>query len=401
MSRRVLVIGGGASGLAAAIAAAEQGAAVTVLERLPRVGKKILLTGNGRCNLGHEELKPAHYHGRYPHFADILADFDTKAFFRRLGLYTRTDSEGRMYPMSGMAASVLDALRFYAEQCGVQMLCGMQVTALKREGRIWRVSCGERSFSADAVIAAAGGDAAPSCGTDGNLFAVLRAAGCRVTERKPALCPVPTDPALVKPLKGLRVRARASAVVGGKPVRSETGEVQFTEQALSGICMFNLSRIAAFNGKKAQISLNLLPEYTEQEAREILRGLCKQRGALPAAELLSGLLPKRIGETWVKAACGTANAPAGELLRDAAQQERLLALLLDRRFPVTGQASFAQAQVTAGGVQNLDPQLAVIGQRGLYVCGEAVDLDGDCGGYNLAWAWSSGARAGRAAAGCK
>jgi len=398
MSRRVIVIGGGAAGLSAAIAAAEAGAAVTVLERLPRVGKKILLTGNGRCNLGHEPIDPAHYHGSYPHTAAIAAGFDTKAFFRRLGLYTRTDAEGRIYPMSGMAASVLDALRFYAARCGVQTRCEMQVTGLKREKHGWRVLCGARSFSADAVIAAAGGSAAPSCGTDGNLFAVLQAAGCEITDRKPALCPIPTDPALVKPLKGLRVRARASAVVNGEIRKSETGEVQFTEQALSGICIFNLSRIAAYHGKNTEISLDLLPDFPEQETMELLRGLLRQRGELPAAELLSGLLPKRIGETWVKAACGTANTAADELLCSTEQQKRLTALLHDRRFPVRGQAPFAQAQVTAGGVRNLTEQLAVIGQKGLYVCGEAVDADGDCGGYNLTWAWSSGVLAGHSAA---
>ena len=400
MSRRILVIGGGASGLAAAIAAAEQGASVTVLERLPRVGRKILLTGNGRCNLGNEHLEARHFHGTYPHAFAIMQRFDTKRFFREMGLYTRTDAEGRMYPASGTAASVLDALRFRAEQLGVQMLCDRQVTGLRQAGRKWHVFCGDTQFSADAVIAAAGGSAAPNCGTDGSLFPILRQLGLTVIQPRPALCPIPTDPVSVKPLKGIRVRAAASAIVDGKCVRTEHGEVQFTESALSGICMFNLSRIAAMHGKHTEIALDLLPDYSDAECAEILRELVRQRGTLPAGDLLSGLLPKRIGEVWVKTAFGTAHAAAGELLHAEPAQRHLLEMLRGRRFPVNGTASFAQAQVTAGGAagQCLTKSLEAKGLPGLFLCGEAVDTDGDCGGYNLTWCWASGTYVGKQAA---
>ncbi len=400
MSRRIIVIGGGAAGLSAAASAAESGASVTVLERLPRVGKKILLTGNGRCNLGNTHLNAENYHGTFPHGMQIIQQFDSGRFFRGMGLYTRTDPEGRMYPASGTAASVLDALRFRAEQLGVQTLCGKQVTGLKHTGAKWQVFCGETAFSADAVIAAAGGNAAPNCGTDGNLLPVFKRLGLTVIPPKPALCPIPTDPAAVRPLKGLRVRAEASASVGGKRLRTERGEVQFTDTALSGICIFNLSRIAAMHGERTEIVLNLLPDYSEGECAEILRELLAQRGDLPAGDLLSGLLPKRIGEVWIKAALGTANAAAGELLHAEAAQQRLLSLLRGRRFPVTGLASFAQAQVTAGGIagQCLTKTLEAKGLPGLYFCGELVDFDGDCGGYNLTWCWASGKLSGRNAA---
>ncbi len=163
MSRAVIVVGGGASGLAAALAAAENGAFVTVLERLPRVGKKILLTGNGRCNLGHEGFDFSHYHGTLPQARAIMEQFDTKAFFRRLGVLTRSDAEDRIYPMSGTAASVLDALRLTAEQKGIRLLCDMQVRSIQPKGKKWQVQTAEQIFSADAVILAAGGTAAPSC----------------------------------------------------------------------------------------------------------------------------------------------------------------------------------------------------------------------------------------------
>lgn len=398
MSRSVIVAGGGASGLSAAIAAAEQGAYVTLLERLPRVGKKILLTGNGRCNLGNRDTAASHYHGTVPQSARILSGFDPEAYFRRFGLLTRTDAEGRIYPMSGTAASVLDALRFAAAQKGVRMLCERQVTAFTPKGSRWQVTAGGDAFTADALILAAGGSAVPSCGTDGNLLPLLRKMGYTVNTPRPALCPVPTEPSLVRPLKGLRVRAAASALLGDRILKTEAGEVQFTEQALSGICIFNLSRLAAMHGDKMQISLDLLPSYAAEETASLLEELLRQRGSLPAGDLLTGLFPKRVGELLLRQAGGSCNAAASEITEDT--KKTLLHLLHDLRFPVKGTASFAQAQVTAGGIagQCVKPNLESKLHPGLWFCGELLDLDGDCGGYNLTWCWASGQTAGSASA---
>lgn len=400
MKRRVTVVGGGASGLAAAIAAAENGAAVTLLERNPRVGKKILLTGNGRCNLGHAGFEAERYHGTLPQAAEILQKFRADAYFSRMGLYIREDSDGRLYPMSNAASAVLDALRMTAERCGVQTVCDTRVTGLTQTGRGYRVLAGAQSFDADAVVLAAGGSAAPNCGTDGNLLPVLRKMGYDITEPKPALCPVPTDPQRVRALKGIRVRAAVSAVGSRGVMKTETGELQFTEQALSGICVFNLSRLAAIHAKELRLSVDLLPDFTEAQAAQMLDDLLSVRGGMPCGELLTGVLPKRIGEQLCKQMFGSANVQADAALRDAAQKHRLLHLLRHWEFPVAGQAAFSQAQVTAGGVHGrcvrntLESKL----HKGLWFCGELLDLDGDCGGYNLAWAWSSGQTAGRNAA---
>lgn len=398
MNRSVIIIGGGASGLAAAIAAAEQGAFVTLLERLPRVGKKILLTGNGKCNLGNRNIDFTHYHGTLPQAKQILAGFHTEAWFRQFGLLTRTDSEGRIYPMSGTATSVLDALRFAAEQKGVRILCERQVTAITQKQNKWQVTAGGSVFSADALILAAGGSASPNCGTDGNLLPILRKMGYTIIEPRPSLCPVFTEPAMVRALKGLRVRAEVSAICGERILKTESGEVQFTEQALSGICVFNLSRLAAMHGDRMQLSLNLLPSYSDEDTAALLAELLHQRSNLPASDLLTGLFPKRIGELLLRQAGGNLNAPASQIPPDT--QQKLLALLHDLRFPVKGTASFAQAQVTAGGVagqcvkQTLESKL----HRGIWFCGELLDLDGDCGGYNLTWCWASGVTAGTSAA---
>lgn len=388
--RRVVIIGGGASGLAAAITAARGGAAVTVLERLDRVGKKILLTGSGRCNLCNASLSPEHYHGTVP-TGRILSGFDGARYFRGLGVPVRTDSEGRMYPHSNTAASVLDALRFAAASAGVEFRCGVQVTGIRPEKHGFTVLCGDEKFRADAVICAAGGSAAPSCGTDGNLLPILQKLGHTVIKPVPALCPIPTDPNRVRPMKGMRVRAGVTAITGERAVKTEIGELQFTENTLSGICVFNLARIAALQ-KNVTLSVNLMPDFSSQEVHSMVELLLKQRGNLPAADLLTGILPKRTAETLLRGIYGNINADARDLIRDPAKLEHTLT---DWRFPVTGTANFAQAQVTAGGIggQSVRKNLESRTVPGLFFCGELLDADGDCGGYNLAWAWASGTEA--------
>lgn len=406
MKRRIAVIGGGASGLAAALTAARKGAEVQILERLPRVGKKLLLTGNGRCNLSHEPLAFSHYHGTVPQAAQILAQFDTDSFFRGIGLLTRTDAEGRQYPYSMTAASVLDALRLTAEQCGVQTLCGQFVRRLDPAKNGWKISCetegGTAQYAADAVIVAAGGSAAPSCGTDGNLLKELERLGHQIIRPLPSLCPVPVSAPVLRQLKGLRVRAAVSAVKDGKTVKTETGEVQFTETTLSGICVFNLSRLAAVYGSQMMLSLDLLPELDAEVVCALLTELAEQRSGMSAADLLTGLLPKRVGEALLKA-CGT--APSANIRAAFSGDDgirNLAAICKDWRFPVSGTAAFAQAQVTAGGVsgQSVTRSLSSRAQKLLWFCGEVLDIDGDCGGYNLAWAWSSGVLAGSQAVMC-
>lgn len=403
MKRTICIVGGGASGLSAAIASARMGAEVTILERQPRVGKKILLTGNGRCNLGHEGRDFSRYHGTFPQMRQILQRFDTEQFFRQLGLYVRTDSEGRMYPCSNAAASVLDALRMETNRLHVTERTDCMVTDLQpQKDGTWKVITADACIHADAVILAAGGSAAPSCGTDGNLLPLLKKLGHRIVEPLPALCPIPSDTARLRALKGMRVRARVSALVDGAVRGEETGEVQFTENALSGICLFNLSRLAAIHGKRMKLSLDLLPDLwqTEDKGLAELTELTQIRGEMPCGDLLTGLLPKRVAEVCMKQAVGTITASTADVFKDDEAKNTLLRILHDWRFPVTGMGKFAQAQVTAGGVsgQSVTQTLCSKVQKNLYFCGELLDVDGDCGGYNLDWAWASGAWAGMHAA---
>lgn len=398
--KHILIVGGGASGLAAALTAAQQGAKVTVLERLPRVGKKILETGNGRCNLGHTGCDISKYHGTVPQAKGILQRFDTQAFFASMGILTRTDAEGRMYPAANAAASVLDALRLTCARYGVEEICDTKLTDLKQKGDAWVALCGDKSYTADAVILAAGGSAAPNCGTDGNLLPMLQAMGHTVIRPLPALCPIPTDPALVRSLKGMRVQASASLLLQDTVCKTEVGEVQFTESALSGICIFNLSRLAATHGKRARIALDLLPHHSMEEADALLQQWITLHAEDDAESLLIGLLPKRVSGVCIKQAMGKNQGTVKSIFPDAVARKSLLKLLKCWIFPVTGTATFAQAQVTAGGIsgQSVNGKLESRVAKNLYFCGELLDIDGDCGGYNLDWAWASGCCAGKAAA---
>ena len=396
---QIAVIGGGASGLAAAYTAARTGAQVTVLERLPRVGKKLLLTGNGRCNLGNTHQEMTHYQGSLPQAEQILAGTDPEAFFLQLGVSCRKDPEGRIYPMSNTAASVLDGLRFACQSQGVQLSCDARVTGLRRNKGDFLLAIPQGMLSAERVIFAAGGYAAPNCGTDGTAMALLRGLGHPVNTPKPALCPIRTDPAAVKALKGIRVHGAVSALLGDKCLRRETGELQFSDGALSGICIFQLSGLAAEHGSRLTISADLLPEWSREEAYSQLLQVHARRSMLPLEDLLTGMLPKRLGQVLLRRITDKALTEPAACLTHT-QLQHTAALLKGLTFPVTGTASWQTAQVTMGGIPGnvLTDTLESRRCPGLYVTGEAADLHGDCGGYNLMWAWASGCCAGKAAA---
>ena len=390
MQYRLLIIGGGASGLAAAVTAAQCGAdGVALLERLPRPGKKILATGNGRCNLSHAGIVPGDYAGSFD-VSQILANFgDAVAFFEGLGLLCRTDGEGRIYPYSMTAAAVLDALRM--QLGGTSLLTDSQVTGLRPISGGWRVETETASYTAARVIFAAGGHAAPKHGTDGTAWAMLDALGIPLVPPRPILCPLRSEAKLLRPLKGLRVRADVTLLDRGKAVRTESGEVQFTETALSGICLFNMaahvdpSRIGDFS-----VRICVLPGH---DPAAVLYALQATRAGQTAEDMLTGIIHRPLARHVLKTAQIRADLPCEQL--GYHEMQRLGDVLSGMVFPVTGLAGFDQAQATAGGVRGvaLDEHLQVRSCPGLYVTGEAVDVHGPCGGWQLHWCWASGAAA--------
>lgn len=403
------VIGGGASGLAAAIEAARAfrqagvPGQVTVLERLPRVGKKLLATGNGRCNLTNRFASPPDYFEAADFVRPALKRFsvdDTLSFFASMGLLCEEEEEGRIYPMSRQAASVLDVLRFEAERLGVVFHCDSRVESVQRTRDKPRFVI-NGSICADAVILACGGKASPQHGSDGSGYALLRALQIPVAEVFPSLVQITADPKRVKSLKGMRVHAVISLYEEKKQLASQRGEIQFTEFGLSGIAAMQLSRfVSREKQRQMEASLDLLPAFSSGEVADYLAARVRQNPALAAEHLLTGILPKRVGQVLLKqAGVEPLSRPIGSLR--GAEIAAISDLLKDWRFSVTGTRGFSAAQVTMGGAQRsaFDPEsMEALSTPGFYAAGEVLDVDAGCGGFNLQWAWSSGRLAGESAA---
>ena len=395
-----IIIGGGAAGMAAAIAAAEAGGRVTLIERQSRVGRKLLATGNGRCNLSNRAAGDGtHYHGEQPGFSRAaLARYgveDTLAWFRALGLITAEEPDGKLYPYSNMAGSVLDVLRFALERPGITVRCGERVTALRRERGGFAVETETDRLRAGRVILAAGGCAGAKLGgvTDG--YQLAAALGHSRTALHPALVQIKTDPTYPRALKGVKADAAVHLLRGRECLAETRGEILFTEYGVSGPAIFELSRAAATGGEGLRLSLDLLSGWTEAETAAWLRAR-RRAGLSETAQLLTGTLHTRLGQTVCRAA-GFTNQPP-ETLTDG-DLDRIARSLRGFSLPVTGVCGFDQAQVTAGGLRTAEFDAETLESRlvpGLFAVGEVLDVDGDCGGFNLQWAWSSGCAAGGA-----
>ncbi|MDE6730516.1 MAG: aminoacetone oxidase family FAD-binding enzyme [Oscillospiraceae bacterium] len=394
----LLIIGGGASGLAAAVTAHTMGIRnIAVLERLPRVGKKILATGNGRCNLSHVPVTSADYLGSYNpgHVLDVFGD--VRDFFENLGLYCRTDDQGRMYPYSMTASAVLDALRMYAGE--ISKFCNQRVTRLEYKHALWHAFTEQGElFKAKKVIFSAGGTVGSQFGTDGSAWHMLADLGIPLVEGRAILCPIRSDPGILKELKGIRVKGAVTLLDRGRNMQTETGEIQFTEQTVSGICVFNLAcRLDSRRFADYQLQINLCPEL---EGAEILSRLYTCQAVRPEADcenMLSGMIQKAIVRVILRQNQIRPGMPCMNLTDE--QLRHLACSLQDFRFPVLGTVN-AQAQASAGGVHGLalDENLQVKSHPGLYITGEAVDVYAPCGGYQLHWAWASGSTAAKACA---
>ena len=396
----VAVVGGGASGMIAALTAAEvPGRRVLLLERQQRIGRKLLATGNGRCNLSNRDAGPESYYGTDPSFAAFaLSRFrsvDTQRFFAHLGLLTVTEPDGRIYPMSDSSNSVLDVLRFGLDDAGVEQRCSFPVEEIIPVGNRFRLQSGSETLQADAVILACGGAAGAKLGgvTDG--YRLGKALGHRRSALYPSLTRILTDPEYPRSLKGIRVQASLRLTRRERLLAESRGEIQFTETGVSGPAGFDLSRAVSFGGEGQVLHLKLLP-YGEESVLSLLHARRDRFPSLEASELFTGMLHNRLGRVVVKAAGLPASAPLSSLSED--ELHRAALCCLDFCLPVRGADGFDTAQVTAGGLLTdaFDPHTMQSRLHpGLFACGELLDIDGPCGGYNLQWAWASGHLAGR------
>ena len=394
----VCVIGGGAAGMLAALTAAENGHRVLLLERQSRVGRKLLATGNGRCNLSNYHVSPAHYHGGAGFCDFALSQFDvgeTLQYFASLGLLTVSEASGRIYPMSNMAGSVLDVLRYALERPEIDLQTGQTVTAVRKMPEGFSVKTETDTFSARRLILAAGGAAGSKVGGGMDGYRLAKSLGHRRTALYPSLVQLKTDPTYPRALKGVKAQCGISICRGSQMLARNSGEVLFTEYGVSGPAIFDLSRSVSAGGSDLTCLLNFFPDWEEAE---VLHWLSQRQAAMAAHEastLLTGSCHTRLGQMICKSA-GFTNQRAAGLTRD--DLRRIARQATHFALPITGTCGFDQAQVTAGGLDTSEFDPRTLQSRlvpGLYACGEVLDIDGDCGGYNLQWAWSSGRLAGK------
>lgn len=394
----VCVIGGGAAGMLAALTAAENGHRVLLLERQSRVGRKLLATGNGRCNLSNYHVSPAHYHGGAGFCDFALSQFDvgeTLQYFASLGLLTVSEASGRIYPMSNMAGSVLDVLRYALERPEIDLQTGQTVTAVRKMPEGFSVKTETDTFSARCLILAAGGAAGSKVGGGMDGYRLAKSLGHHRTALYPSLVQLKTDPTYPRALKGVKAQCGISICRGSQVLARNSGEVLFTEYGVSGPAIFDLSRSVSAGGSDLTCLLNFFPDWEEAE---VLHWLSQRQAAMAAHEastLLTGSCHTRLGQMICKSA-GFTNQRAAGLTRD--DLRRIAKQATHFALPITGTCGFDQAQVTAGGLDTSEFDPRTLQSRlvpGLYACGELLDIDGDCGGYNLQWAWSSGRLAGK------
>lgn len=396
----VIVIGGGASGMIAALTAAEsKDRHVILLERQSRVGRKLLATGNGRCNLTNIHASAADYRGEVPDFASFaLKEYSPETildYFSSLGLVCSRQYGGRVFPLSDNAGSVVDVLRYALEYSGVELRTDCCVRSAGKSGRTFTVTTENNEiFRGDSLIIACGGCAGGKLGGTGDGYALLKSFGHLCTKLYPALVPVTTDSEYPRSLKGIRVEAKVSLSGGGTPLCESCGELQFTEKGISGPAAFDISRDASVSG--GEISVDFLYDIPEKELLSMLRIRKNKFPDMEIQNIFFGILHNRIGTVLAKYCSLRPSDKCSDLSgRDLAS---LAAAAKQFRMNVKGTGSFDAAQITVGGIKTSEFSPETMESRlvsGLFACGEVLDIDAPCGGYNLQWAWASGRLAGR------
>ncbi len=395
------IVGAGAAGMAAAIAAAENpGVEVKLLERQARVGRKLQATGNGRCNLSNQKALHGGYHGDQKGFWEYAIDQfppeKTLAWFRQLGLFTVTEDSGRVYPYSDQANSVVDVLRFALDRPNIELITDFEVSKIRKEQDTFILSARDKTLSADRVIIACGGLAGTKLGGTMSGYKLLRSFGHKCTKLRPTLVQIKTNWSGVSALKGVRANCHAAIYCDDRLHMESTGEIQFTDFGLSGPVMFEISRDACASAGLWECRLDFLPDISMESLQEEL--IRRKDTALTTDDLLTGILHNRLGRVLTQAADVRGRFPLSEMMDSQIRQ--VCETVKDFRVELKEPLGMDSAQVTAGGIVTDEFDCTTMQSKlipGLYACGEVLDVDGDCGGYNLQWAWSSGRLAGLSA----
>lgn len=392
----------------AAISAARLGAHVTILEKNQRVGKKILATGNGRCNFTNVNAGYSCYSSENPGFVQkALSDFtasDAISFFEELGIQHKVEEMGKVFPMSDQASSILDVLLYELNRLGVNIICDSNVVDIIPENGsfILKTKDGNK-YRGDSVVLAPGGKAMPSSGSDGYGYDLALKLGHTMTDTFPALVQLMLEGNYFKRIDGVKFIGTAEIIDNNRPVIKDRGDILFTNYGVSGPPVLQISRKAGEllkSGKQATLKISILDTMSKEEVTDLIDRRFKTDLNKTLEFSFVGLINKRlIPVVLLQAGISDLKRPVSGIT--SKERDRIAEILTDWRFNIRGTKSWPSAQVTAGGIntreieENTMESLLV---KGLYFAGEIMDVDGMCGGYNLQWAWSSGFIAGRSAA---
>lgn len=395
----VIVVGAGAAGMMAGISAARHGAKVLILEHMDSAGKKILATGNGKCNFTNEKQGIAYYRGNNPAFVlPVFKQFgleDTLRTFKEFGIEPRSKRDGYYYPASGQASAIREVLLMECRYQKVRIAYNVGIRGIRKEENKFIFDTKQGEFQSNTCIIATGGKASKKTGSDGSGIPYIERFGHKIIDIVPALVALQGKQSFLQEIAGIRAENRIELYIENEKIAEETGELQLTEYGVSGIPVFQISRYASYalqERKNVYVLLDFLPWQTEAETKKMLEERFGTYGNKKSAyEALIGVFPDKLITVFL--------TESGIALDSAAKncsQEKIKALVKTVRrlqVDITGTKGFESAQVTAGGVDTEEIDAATMESKlvqGLYFAGEVVDVDGMCGGYNLQWAWSSG-----------
>lgn len=407
LNNKIIVVGGGAAGMISAIVAKRNGGEVILLERNDRVGKKLLATGNGRCNYTNLNIDINNYHGEDTSFAKhALNQFNkdsTIDFFERLGITPASEDNGKVYPLSFQSSSMLDVLRAEMNYLGVELITDAYVVEIKKKKKKFNVKLKDgRIIVGDKLILATGGMAMPVSGSDGNGYSLVKSLGHKTTNLHPALVQLKLEGNFFKQINGVKFIGVAGAYHKDELLQEDMGDILFTDYGISGPPILQISRkvIEYINqGKEVQLRVSIIHTKSFEELYTYLIKRFQMMPWKTVEESLVGLINKRLIIPILKELDIDKNKNISDITNK--EIKALTKILTSWSFKAIGNKSWGNAQVTAGGVCTNEINSNTMESKlveGLYIVGELLDIDGDCGGYNLQWAWSSGYIAGLNAA---
>lgn len=402
MKTEIVIIGGGASGIMAAIEAVKSGKEVIVVDRKERVLKKVLVTGNGRCNLTNVNAKINNYFSTgsdIKKIENILNDFqpkDTMNFFESLGVVCNEEARGKVFPLSGQAGSIIDALRFEAERVGVKFLLDFYVKKIEKKGFQFIIySEDKRIITSNRVLLSAGGKSYPELGSNGSGFELAREFGHTITPLFPSIVQFKTEEYQVKGLKGIKLDTKVTAYGDNKKICTYDGELLFADYGVSGNVIFNISFVFPIY-KKVELEVDFLPKFSYDELLQKLKDRRDILGHLTMEHYFNGMINKKLGQFLSKVSGIEKLSKEINSLTDN-ELRKLCDVLKKYKLNVLDTTGYKNAQVTAGGVKLEEVNMETLESKkvkGLYFSGEILDVYGECGGFNFQWAWASGKKAG-------